>query len=47
MSFERDTVKHRSIDRTAAVHALAHDSVSWLWYKLQKKALPKSNVYVY
>ena len=46
MSFERDTVTHRSIDRTAAVHALAQDSVSWLWYYLIK-ALPKSNVYVY
>ena len=32
MSFERDTVTHRSIDRTATVHALAQDSVSWLWY---------------
>ena len=46
MSFERDTVMHRSIDRAAAVHALAQDSVSWLWYYLIK-ALPKSNVYVY
>ena len=32
MSFERDMVTHRSINRAAAVHALAHDSVSWLWY---------------
>lgn len=32
MSFERDTVTHHSIDRTAAVHALAQDSISWLWY---------------
>ena len=32
MSFERDTVTHHSIDRTAAVHALAEDSVSWLSY---------------
>src|SRR3954463_12699917 len=31
MSFERDTVTHHSIDRAATVHALAHDSVSWLW----------------
>ena len=46
MSFKRDTVTHRSIDRAAAVHALAQDSVSWLWYQLIK-ALPKSNVYVY
>jgi hypothetical protein len=30
MSFERDTVTHRSIDRAAAVHALAQDSVSML-----------------
>ena len=46
MSFERDTVTHHSIDCAAAVHALAQDSVSWLWYSLIK-ALPKSNVYVY
>ena len=46
MSFERDTMTHRSIDHAAAVHALAQDSVSWLWYKLIK-APPKSNVYVY
>jgi len=31
MSFERDTMTHRSIDRATAVHALAQDSVSWLW----------------
>ena len=46
MSFEHDTVTHHLIDRAAAVHALAQDSVSWLWYQLMK-ALPKSNVYVY
>ena len=45
MSFERDTVTHRSIYRAAAVHALAQDSVACLWYLI--KALPKSNVYVY
>ena len=32
MSFERDTVTHHLIDRAAVVHALAQDSVSWLWY---------------
>ena len=32
MSFERDAVTHHSIDRAAVVHALAQDSVSWLWY---------------
>ena len=31
MSFERDTVTHSLIDRAAAVHALAQDSVSWMW----------------
>ena len=45
MSFEHDMVTHRSIDCAAAVHALALDSVSWLWYLI--KALPKSNVDVY
>jgi hypothetical protein len=32
MSFERDTVMHRSIDRAAAVHALAQDSISRMSY---------------
>ena len=31
MSFERDMVTHRLMDRVAAVHPLAHDFVSLLW----------------
>jgi hypothetical protein len=30
MSFKRNTVMHRSIDRAAVVHMLAEDSVSML-----------------